>query len=348
MKCKIGSVEFSFEGQEKMAGLICSEFGGSSIKTDIEISIDIKPVENLNGVEGDFRKNEKGRFYDTGYTASFLKEKRQITINVDQAIFSGGSKERIARLKDWNFLTPSEIVAKNLIYDLLEPVAHELMVESGMGFIHASAYSKGSICSLVTGEGGMGKTALCLIAQEKGYRYMNDDLSLIDSSGTCFHHPKKLQIYGYNVKESPELREKLFKGKGGLNRLQFNFRKQLYGPKRVRRRIPAAMLFNDIHERAKISKIFFLARGDELKIQKMERERFVETELEIIKKEFSEYIRVLEKGNQEDLNNLLLATKELYRHLYESTECLEVAVPHPFDLKELFSKLEDEHTHSTN
>jgi hypothetical protein len=348
MKCKIGSVEFTFKGQQKMAHLICKEFEGSSTKTDFGISIDIQSVEDLTRVEDDFRKREKGKFYDTGYAAIVSLEKLKITTYVDKAIFSGGFKERFAKLRDWNFLTPSEIVAKNLIYDLIEPVAHDLMMENKMGFIHASAYSKGNSCALVTSEGGMGKTALCLIAQEKGYGYLNDDLSLIDSKGNCYHHPKNLQIYGYNVKESPSLKGKLFKDKGALDKLQFNFRNLIYGPKKVRRRVPAKVLFNNIIQNARISKIFFLTRGQKLKIRNMEKDRFVKAELGIIRNEFMDYIKVLEKKDKGNLNALLKATEELYSSLYESTECLEVMVPVPFDLKRLFSYLEEEHPILTN
>ena len=66
------------------------------------------------------------------------------------------------------------IVAKNLIYDVMEPMAHGIMVKEMTGFIHASAVSNGKACVLFTGEGGVGKTAMSLLATSKGFEYLND------------------------------------------------------------------------------------------------------------------------------------------------------------------------------
>jgi hypothetical protein len=335
MRCVIGSVGFTFSGDTKVAEHICNEFKQDDIGTDLEIKIDIKPKKNLSIFSGDFTKNERGRFFNTGYAAHYPGGNNML-VSVDRAILRRGFLERMAKLKDWNYLTPSEIVAKNLIYDLLEPISHDHMVKKGMGFIHASAYAKGKSCALITGEGGMGKTALCLIAQEKGYGYMNDDLSLIDSKGLCYHHPKRLQIYGYNVKESPELKEKIFKNRGSFDRIQFNFRNMFKGPKKARRRV----LFKRVTKRARISKIFYLSRGNKLSIRKMDAHEFVESELEIIKQEFSDYIQGIDHDRH---HALMKKTKMLYLELSERAECLKIILPYPYDLKKLFEDLQKQH-----
>ncbi len=343
MRCRIGNVVFSFEGEARMAELIVGEFSDHIEDIDPKLRVDIKPVDDLNGISGDMTKSEKGRFYDTGYSVTLPKEKKQLSISIDKQVLSGGLIGKGAKIWDWNYLTPKEIVAKNLIYDVLEPLAHGITVKEGTGFIHASAIARGKECALFTGEGGVGKTAMCLIASSMGYDYLNDDLSLVDSEGICYHHPKRLQIYGYNLKDMQELKGRFFKGRGVMDRIQFVLRKIVFGPKKVRRRTPPKELFDRIKQSARISKIFYLARGDDLEIQKMEKGRFVESELNIIQKEFSDYLKGLEQRDKSELNNFLMETKKLYNSLFDSTECLLVSVPPTQNLKELFHFLEKGH-----
>jgi hypothetical protein len=335
----IGSIGFTFSGDLKVAEHICNEFKQNVNEADFEINIDIQPKKNLSIFSGDFTKNEKGRFFNTGYAAHYPGG-NSMKVSVDRAILRRGLLQGMAKVRDWNYLTPSEIVAKNLIYDLLEPISHDHMVKKGMGFIHASAYAKASLCALVTGEGGMGKTALCLIAQEKGYGYMNDDLSLIDKKGLCYHHPKRLQIYGYNIKESPDLKRRIFKDRGSVDRIQFNFRNMFYGPKKVRRRVPSNELFKKVSKRARITKIFFLARGKKLSIQMMDANDFVDTELEIIRNEFSDYIEGI---NHSRHHALMENTRKLYSSLSEKADCLKIISPFPYDLDKLFETIQKKH-----
>lgn len=342
MRCEIGRVGFVFSGNLKVAEHICREFQQKGIETDYDIQIKIRPKKNLSLFSGDFKKSEKGRFFDTGYSVSYPNESNMI-VSIDRSILRKGLIERMAKVRDWNYLTPSEIVAKNLIYDLLEPISHDHMVKNGMGFVHASAFSKGGSCALVTGEGGMGKTALCIIAQEKDFGYMNDDLSLIDSRGLCYHHPKRLQIYGYNIKESQELKGKIFRDRGSLDRMQFNFRNMFYGPKKVRRRVPSHELFESIAKKARISKVFYLARGSQFNIQKMKDDEFVESEIEIIQKEFSDYLSGLEHLDLGRYEEFLESTRKLYRSLFETSEVLKVSAPFPYDLRKLFEHLQKKH-----
>jgi hypothetical protein len=347
MISEIGRVDFSFEGDSEITHLIIKEFPKSNKDMESKLNVNIKSTQELSKISGDIKKSESGRFYDTGYVVTFPKKNNTMSIAIDDSVLSKGFIEKVAKIKDWNYLTPKEIVAKNLIYDILEPAAHELVVKKGMGFIHASAVAKDDTCFLFTGEGGIGKTAMCLIASEMGYEYLNDDLSLVDSQGNCFHHPKRLQIYGYNIKNSRNLKRQLFKGRGFMDKFQFNLRNVILGPKKVRRRIPPNELFDKIRESAKISRIFFLSHGNELKIHDMDQKRFIESELKIIQKEFSDYVNGITLMNKSKLDAIIGDTKKLYNSLYETTECMEVLVPPSQDLKKIFLKIESENSLSS-
>ncbi len=342
MKCVIGRLVLSFSGDDAMAKLICQEFGTTPTTMNSELKVLLRSVLNLSLMEGDLKKSERGRFYDTGYAVVLPKNEAPLVISFDKSVLGGGIKSRIATLWDWSFLSPDMIVAKNLIYDVLEPMAHGIMVKEMTGFIHASSVSNGRTCILFTGEGGMGKTAMCLLAARRGFEYLNDDLSLIDSTGLCYHHPKKLQIYGYNIQHSPWLKKKVFQDRRATDKLQWGTRYLFLGPKRVRRRTSPKDLFEVKSTSVKISKVVFLRRGDTIKIRNMKRKDFIDSELVIINNEFSDYTNALEQTDRKSLNNMISDTEELYGLVYDSTDCLEVTVPKSIELKKLFSILEKE------
>ena len=323
---------------------ICREFEGAQTDSDLEIKVVLKGVHDLKSARGDMKKDEQGRFYDTGYSAILPKADEPLHINFDERVLRKGIVGKIATFWNWSYLTPIETVAKNIIYDILEPVAHRILLEEKLGFIHGSSVAKGERSVLFTGEGGIGKTAMCLAGVSRGYEYMNDDLSLVDSLGHCYHHPKKLQVYGYNIKYHPDLKKRLFLGRGMLDRMQWQMRYLINGPSNVRRRTAPKELFEgSIRHSARISKVVFLRRDNELDMRKMKKEDFIASEMRIIHKEFSDYMNALKHVDEEGLSTVINGTKKLYGELFDHVDCLEVTVPVNYDFKKLFTLLEEEH-----
>jgi hypothetical protein len=148
------------------------------------------------------------------------------------------------RFFNWNFLSPSETLAKNFIYDIFDYICQIALVECGASFIHASAVEIDGSCLLISGLGGAGKstTALNLVLSGRA-KYLSDDLAILDQSGCVWRSPKKLQVYGYNVKGNRRATVSLLNTRTLPDKLAWHLRAFIVGNKRVRRRIRAEDLF---------------------------------------------------------------------------------------------------------
>jgi hypothetical protein len=282
--------------------------------------------------------------HDTGYAAVLPNHDGIIRIFFDRKVLRKGLIGNTATLWDWSFMTPSEIVAKNLIYDVLEPASHCIMVEEGMGFVHGSAIANKKGGFLFTGRAGSGKTAMCLEGVKRGYKYMNDDLSIVDKHGYCHHHTKKLQMYGYNMKHHPELKSKVFQSRSYLDMIQWNFRYAIRGQNQVRRRVAPNDIFKGaIEENARLTCIFFLQQGNKLEIKTMPGNDFALESLEIISKEFSEYVHTLEMFDPEGYRDFKAQTIELLEKLSDRVRCVKISIPRSFDPSELYYTMESDY-----
>ncbi|MEF8834912.1 MAG: hypothetical protein V5A76_02030 [Candidatus Thermoplasmatota archaeon] len=347
--CFIGDVRFSIDGPTEFKNILIKEFNKKDIyEKDFDVSwkIDYKPNLLAEDIDGRLKKEERGAFFDTGYSADIDWKRETVTIHYDKRILDDTLINRIAKFWDWSYMSPTEIFIKNTVYDILEPISHVVMSGKGSGFIHASAVSGGSEkegSALFTGEGGVGKTALAIQGIKNDLNYMNDDLSLVDNDVFCYHYPKNLQIYGYNIDVDPSLKKRFFQNKSLLNKIMWRLRYTLKGGSSVRRRVDPRRLFgNSITKRSRISEVFFLRRGDTLEIEPMDKTRFVDKELEIIKEEFSDFISSLKKDNRKMYDSFVEGTKKLYKNIYENSNCRTVYIPDDMDFEKVFTHIENE------
>lgn len=150
----------------------------------------------------------------------------------------------VERGRDWNYLSSAESIAKNVIYDGLDQAIQIQNLNRQQTFIHASSLELDGVGVAVGGWGGVGKTSSVMqLVRERGYRFLSDDLGLIDASGMLFRSPKRLQIYPYNLVGIPGLHRHLFKGRGRVDHLQWHVLERLRGKKAVRRRVTAEEFF---------------------------------------------------------------------------------------------------------
>lgn len=142
------------------------------------------------------------------------------------------------RFFNWNYLSPAETLAKNFFYDVFDYVCQISLVRRGATFVHSSAIDMSGTCLLISGVGGVGKStsALRMVIENNG-KYLSDDLAIIDRTGRVWRSPKKIQIYGYNVKGSVKLKAALLAKRSLLDKLSWHLRLATLGDKRVRRRV---------------------------------------------------------------------------------------------------------------
>src|SRR5690606_6917130 len=113
--------------------------------------------------------------------------------------------------------------------------------------------------------GGVGKTtALLKLVGEAGWKFLSDDLGLVDDAGMIWRTPKRMQVYGYNLRGQPASYRALMAGRNPIDRAAWHIRERTAGPKRVRRRVSAEELFGSerVGTRAKLTDVLFMERAD--------------------------------------------------------------------------------------
>jgi hypothetical protein len=169
----------------------------------------------------------------------------------------------IAKIRDWNFLLPTEQLAKNFMYDVFDYLTQIQNLDVGQSYIHASSFTKDDRAVVVAAWGGIGKTTSMLkLVAEDNWNFLSDDLGIIDENGFIYRSPKKMQIYAYNVEGQPTLRKMLLKDRPVIDKLNWYYRKSKYGIKKVRRRVSADELFKEkVGAGGKLTDVFFIERA---------------------------------------------------------------------------------------
>lgn len=169
----------------------------------------------------------------------------------------------LAKVRDWNFLLPEEQLAKNFMYDIFDYLTQIQNLDLGQSYMHASSFTRDNRTVAVVAWGGIGKTTSMLkLVTEDNWKFLSDDLGIIDENGYIYRSPKKMQIYAYNVEGQPALRKMLLKGRALIDMLNWYYRKARFGIKKVRRRVSADELFNEnVGVSAKLTDVFFIERA---------------------------------------------------------------------------------------
>ena len=171
----------------------------------------------------------------------------------------------LRRARDWNFLSPEEEIAKNFTYGMYDYMCQVSQLPLGQTWLHASSFERDGRGVALCAWGGIGKTSAMLkLALEDGWRFLSDDLALIDDGGVLWRTPKRMQIYGYNVSGQPVLEAALLDGRSALDRASWAWHLRRRGPRGVRRRVSAESLLgaSRVAERAALHSIYFLERAD--------------------------------------------------------------------------------------
>jgi len=104
---------------------------------------------------------------------------------------------------------------------------------------------------------------------EDGWRFLSDDLGLVDRRGNLHRTPKWMQIYAYNLEGEPLLRTALMRNRSLADRTSWRVALSRNGPKRVRRRVSAEALFGSegVGQTTPLTDLFFLERANVQRIE---------------------------------------------------------------------------------
>lgn len=169
----------------------------------------------------------------------------------------------MSKALDWNFLLPYEQLAKNFMYDVFDYLTQIRNVDAGQTYMHASSFARDDRAVAVVAWGGIGKTTSMLkLVTEDNWKFLSDDLGIVDQNGFLYRSPKKMQIYAYNLQGQTALKKILFKGRSMVDVLNWQYRKARFGVKKVRRRVSAEELFKDkVGVSAKLTDALFIVRA---------------------------------------------------------------------------------------
>jgi hypothetical protein len=151
----------------------------------------------------------------------------------------------VARAVSRDSSTLIEVAAKNVIYEIIDTLAGYRLLGLGASILHSAAMSRDGRCVAITGTGGVGKSTslLATMEQEPSVSYMSDDMMIVDTESHVYRHPKKVQVYEYNLSQLPKMRSLVMQRLTPRRRRLWDFRVLALGPKQARMRLSAEALF---------------------------------------------------------------------------------------------------------
>ena len=182
-------------------------------------------------------------------------------------------------------------------------IAHELALVPAMLLdperlpIHASGLQSpdGGVL-LLGGTGGVGKTSLCLeLGRTAGYRFLADDIAVLDARGRVFPNLAYPKVYGYNMVGHDDLRDSVLKGRGALDRLHWHLHKAR-GLDKVRRRAAPETLYGPVSEGGPLARYVVLMREarDEIAVDPVGADEAAELSVRVLQTEFAQFLTHLQ------------------------------------------------------
>jgi hypothetical protein len=137
-----------------------------------------------------------------------------------------------------NFFMGDAEQSLNILYCLWFYITQVAMVAADTTYLHASGVERGGRAVLLPAWGGVGKTSMLYrFMQEDGWRFLADDLAIVDSSGTVHKNPTPIAVYPYNLVGQDALQRHVLSRETATGLLHWHVWKMLKGPDRVGRRI---------------------------------------------------------------------------------------------------------------
>lgn len=270
---QLGRLKFKISGEDKILPFLIRELESIEVETNdldiLEFNFGLPKGQIKNGVYvAPVICSETELIFNEGvFKYSLEEQKQKFVIKLNSATLSTKKEllPKVARFIDWNYLLPAEQLAKNFMYGVFDYLSQIKNLTVGQSYIHASSFQKGDQAVAVIAWGGIGKTtAMLKLVMEDNWKFLSDDLGVIDEEGFLYRTPKKMQIYAYNLEGESILKDSLLKNRLLLDRMNWQYKKYKKGKKGVRRRVSAEELFGNesIACKAKLTNAFFIERAD--------------------------------------------------------------------------------------
>ena len=231
----------------------------------------------------------KGFLADYGHTqVMYMKDNGLLKISLREPSKIGLLK----RFLNMEFATAEEMMGQILHELVLVPMNYFF---SDRFLVHSSAFqSPEGKTFLIGGTGGIGKTSLELfLCREKGFKFIADDITVVDKTGKVYPNLAFPKIYGYNVKGKKDITKLLLSKRSLLNKIHWHLSMKIRGENKVRRKISPLKLYGSyLSNESQISTYFILIRDrnvNELVKEPISPELAAELTLRIIQNEYSAF-----------------------------------------------------------
>jgi len=271
---KLGRLEVVGAGDDPIARCIAGEMGDQPRPTGTEhgrLSIRfVKPERTVNEVRVGPSQNrayfispDRIRVEDPMLSVTFNLAFDKVTLASKAGEWPHRTDSLLTRLREESYQPALVRAGKQFLYDSFNQLVQLRQLSMGQTWIHSSAVTKGERTVALMAWGGTGKTSTMLqLVRHDGWRFLADDLTVIDESGHVYRAPHRLQMSALNVEGDACLRKRVLAGRGPLDRFQWYERKWRRGAGRVRRRMHASELFGGdaIADEGQLTDAFFLRR----------------------------------------------------------------------------------------
>lgn len=128
-------------------------------------------------------------------------------------------------------------------------------IENDASYLHASAVDIDGGAVLFSADSGVGKSALLFrLSQEKSYKFIADDLTIINGSTKAYYQGRSLSVKPYHLRYFPFLIEKLKKLMGKIQKFQW----EIISDSRLIYRLSPKNLFENSSEQSEIKRVVHL------------------------------------------------------------------------------------------
>ncbi len=273
---RIGKLYFTLSGTDVILPYIREELKSVEVDYATNSHLDFEFVDELPPLEGYlhipplmvckdlYRVTLNGLVYQTS------QKKDSIRVLIKSVPLTWKQKvtpDWLMRANNRDYLTPSEVIAKNFMYNVFDYLSQVAQLSLGQSYLHASSFERDGLGVALMAWRGIGKTtAMLKLVTEDGWRFLSDDLALIDDSGSLWRTPKRLQIYPYNLVGQSHISSSVLDKKSLLDHAFWKWKLWKKGIKGVPRRIriSAEQIFGSslVGKVAALTDAFFIERVD--------------------------------------------------------------------------------------
>ena len=260
-------------------------------------------------------------------------------------------KKKIGKLINMQFTNIFEGFGQTLHELVLIPLNY---FDPNKFILHSSAFKRHDGKTIaIGGTGGVGKTSLeLLFCYENRYKFLADDIAVIDNEGYIHPNLSWPKIYGYNLENNNELKKEILNVQSIGSKIHWAFHYNLRGAHKVRRRINPTVAYSHEPNKTKLDYYFILNKGSEekLRLENISSLKSAQLSIDIISAEYYSFNNQLEwhSYNSSVLESQPLAKLEDVKNnwrtnmlkVFENVKCYIIHIPFEIDHSDFLNRIE--------